>query len=205
MSHLTANSNAGADADPADTDSGADPYRLARTAVPSRYDLTIQPDLVAFTFEGSCITTIEVTERVDRIVLNAIELDITHAGVVFEDGRAVDAARIELDETNERATLHFDTPIEAGTRVLHTEFTGTLNDKLHGFYRSTFTDTDGVDQVIATTQFEATDARRAFPCWDEPDFKAVFGITLVIDPDLTAVSNGAEVSRAPRELSLIHI
>jgi puromycin-sensitive aminopeptidase len=199
VSHLTANSNAGADADPADADSGADPYRLARTAVPSRYDLTIQPDLVAFTFEGSCITTIEVTERVDRIVLNAIELDITHAGVVFEDGRAIDAARIELDETNERATLHFDTPIEAGTRVLHTEFTGTLNDKLHGFYRSTFTDTDGVDQVIATTQFEATDARRAFPCWDEPDFKAVFGITLVIDPDLTAVSNGAEVSRAPRE------
>ena len=83
--------------------------------------------------------------------------------------------------------------------MLHTAFTGILNDKLHGFYRSTFTDDDGVEQVIATTQFEATDARRAFPCWDEPDFKAVFGVTLVVAADLTAVSNAAEVSRSPRD------
>ena len=60
-------------------------------------------------------------------------------------------------------------------------FRGILNDKLRGFYRSTFTDDDGVERVIATTQFEATDARRAFPCWDEPDFKARFAITLVVD------------------------
>ncbi len=90
-------------------------------------------------------------------------------------------------------------PSTPGTWALHTEFTGILNDKLHGFYRSTFTDDDGVDQVIATTQFEATDARRAFPCWDEPDFKAVFGITLAVPAELTAVSNAAEVSRSPRD------
>ena len=59
-------------------------------------------------------------------------------------------------------------------------FRGLLNDKLRGFYRSTFTDDDGVERVIATTQFEATDARRAFPCWDEPDLKARFAITLVL-------------------------
>ena len=64
-----------------------------------------------------------------------------------------------------------------------------LNEKLKGFYRSTFVDTAGDQQVIATTQFEATDARRAFPCWDEPDLKAVFAITLVVDDDLAAVSN----------------
>ena len=63
-------------------------------------------------------------------------------------------------------------------------FRGLLNDKLRGFYRSTFTDDDGVERVIATTQFEATDARRAFPCWDEPDFKAGFAITLHLDDDL---------------------
>ena len=188
-----------------DADGGANPYRLPRTVVPSRYDLTIEPDLAAFTFEGRCFTTIEVTELVDRIVCNAIELDITMAGVVFDDGRTVAASRVELDETTERAILHFDMPIEPGTRVLRTEFTGTLNDKLHGFYRSTFTDTEGAEQVIATTQFEATDARRAFPCWDEPDFKAVFGITLVVSPELTAVSNGAEVSRAPRDSDAKHV
>ena len=74
-------------------------------------------------------------------------------------------------------------------------FTGTLNDKLRGFYRSTFKDDDGTEHVIATTQMQATDCRRAFPCWDEPDFKAVFGVTLVIDPALMAVSNGPEVER----------
>ena len=77
--------------------------------------------------------------------------------------------------------------------TLHTGFRGVLNDKLVGFYRSTFTDDDGAEQVIATTQFEATDARRAFPCWDEPDLKAVFAVTLVVDADLLAVSNAAEV------------
>ena len=73
--------------------------------------------------------------------------------------------------------------------------TGILNDKLRGFYRSTYIDDDGNEQVIATTQMQATDCRRAFPCWDEPDFKAVFGITLVVDADLLAISNGPEVER----------
>ena len=70
-----------------------------------------------------------------------------------------------------------------------------LNDQLHGFYRSTFTDVDGVEQTVATTQFEATDARRAFPCWDEPDFKASFQVTMVIPDDLFVVSNTMEESR----------
>ena len=74
---------------------------------------------------------------------------------------------------------------------------GILNDQLRGFYLSTFDDEDGNEQVIATTQFEATDARRAFPCWDEPDFKASFGVALVVPEDLMAVSNGAEIERAP--------
>jgi puromycin-sensitive aminopeptidase len=176
-----------------------DPYRLPRSAVPSRYDLTIEPDLRAFTFAGSCATTPEVVEPVSTIVLNAVELDLTKAWLVSEDGATVEAEQIELDEITERAFLHLPTPVSPGVWSLYTTFTGRLNDQLHGFYRSTFTDTEGVEQVIATTQFEATDARRAFPCWDEPDFKAVFAITLVIDPDLTAVSNAAEVSRSPAE------
>jgi puromycin-sensitive aminopeptidase len=73
-------------------------------------------------------------------------------------------------------------------------FRGTLNDKLRGFYRSTYKDERGTTHRLAATQFEATDARRAFPCWDEPDFKAVFATTLVIDPTLTAVSNSSVVT-----------
>jgi puromycin-sensitive aminopeptidase len=66
---------------------------------------------------------------------------------------------------------------------------------LRGFYRSTFTDADGRERVIATTQMQSTDCRRAFPCWDEPDMKAVFGITLDVAPDLVALSNGPEIAR----------
>ncbi len=81
--------------------------------------------------------------------------------------------------------------------MLAIAFTGILNDKLRGFYRSTYTAHDGgeVERVIATTQMQATDCRRAFPCWDEPDFKAVFGITLVVDPGPAGRVQRAEVER----------
>src|SRR5690606_8135374 len=97
-----------------------------------------------------------------------------------------------------RATIELSAPATPGTWRLHAYFRGELNDKLKGFYRSTFVDTDGNEQVIATTQFEATDARRAFPCWDEPEMKAVFAVTLVVDDGLTALSNAQEVARTSR-------
>jgi puromycin-sensitive aminopeptidase len=87
--------------------------------------------------------------------------------------------------------------LEPGEWELHTSFSGILNDHLHGFYRSTYKDADGVEQVIATTQFEATDARRAFPCWDEPDLKATFAVTLIVDENLVAISNAEEISAEP--------
>jgi puromycin-sensitive aminopeptidase len=182
-----------------DTDAAsADQYRLPRTVTPVRYELTLEPDLTNFTFAGTCRTEVEVATSTGVVVLNAIELEVTSASVIDPDGREQPATSIHLDEATERLTLEFAAPISAGTATLVTAFTGTLNDKLHGFYRSTFTDTEGNDQVIATTQFEATDARRAFPCWDEPDFKAVFAVTLVVDADLAALSNASETSRAPR-------
>jgi len=88
---------------------------------------------------------------------------------------------------------------------LHLDFGGELNDKLVGFYRSTYEGPSGDTEVIATSHFEATDARRAFPCWDEPDLKAVFGVTLVIAPGLTALSNGPEVERQTLEDGRVRI
>jgi puromycin-sensitive aminopeptidase len=177
----------------------ADPYRLPRIAVPTRYELRIEPDLEAFTFTGTCSTTLDVQHDTDVLVLNAIELELSAASVRASDGAAAAADRIEYDETTERVTLHFPTPLAPGQHVLDTAFTGQLNDKLHGFYRSTFTDAEGEPQVIATTQFESTDARRAFPCWDEPEYKAVFSISLVVDPGLAAISNAAETGRGPHD------
>ena len=94
-----------------------------------------------------------------------------------------------------RITLAFEAAPGPGWTLHIWRSAGTINDKLRGFYRSTYTDDDGREHVIATTQMQATDARRAFPCWDEPDFKAVFGITLVVAEDLLAVSNGPEIER----------
>ena len=101
---------------------------------------------------------------------------------VFEDvhgGRQ--SASVALDEPLQRCRMTVAHPLIPGPWRLHMAFRGTLNDKLRGFYRSTYKDEKGATQTIAATQFEATDARRAFPCWDEPDFKAVFSTTLVID------------------------
>ena len=105
--------------------------------------------------------------------------------------------RVNLDTENERATLSFAEPVPAGRGDLQIQFSGILNDKLHGFYRSTYKGADGQDKPLASTQFESTDARRAFPCWDEPAFKAVFQVTLVVDEKLTAISN-ARVVRETR-------
>lgn len=172
------------------------PHRLPRDVVPHRYELRLEPDLANATFAGSQVVTIEILEPTTEVVLNAAELDIYEAHLRNAAGVHIEAS-VSHDEEAQRATLILDEPAEPGEWELLCGFTGILNDQLHGFYRSTFTDVDGNEQVIATTQFEATDARRAFPCWDEPDFKAVFGITLIVPEDLLAVSNAAEVARVP--------
>ena len=171
------------------------PHRLPRTVVPRRYDLTLEPDLAAATFAGTEAVEVEVGEPTTEIVLNSVDIEIDEATIDVAGERMV--ASVALDDETERATLTFDRAVPAGQAVLHLRFRGVLNDKLVGFYRSTFTDDDGATQVLATTQMEATDARRAFPCWDEPDAKAVFGVTLVVPEDLLAVSNAGEIGREP--------
>ncbi len=173
-----------------------DPYRLPRSVIPRRYDLRIEPDLEQFTFGGSVEIQLEVGNPVTEMVLNAVDLEIAEATVMRPDGTRLTGA-VHYQTDLQRAVIVLDHPCPSGAATLTMTFTGTLNDQLHGFYRSFFTDVDGARQVIATTQFEATDARRAFPCWDEPDRKAVFGVTLVVPDHLAAFSNGPQVSRIP--------
>ena len=165
-----------------------DTYHLPDDSVPVHYDIVLEPDLDAAIFTGHVAIDIEVRSPVSAIVLNAAELEIRHAAV---DGIG---AEVSHDPAAERVTLTLPGELGTGPARIEADFTGILNDKLHGFYRSTYTDEEGAEHTLAVTQFESTDARRAFPCYDEPALKATFGVSLVVADGLFAVSNGAEVA-----------
>jgi puromycin-sensitive aminopeptidase len=171
-----------------------DSYRLARTAVPRRYNLAMRPHLDTATFEGTVSVDLELAQATDSLMLNAAELEISSAELTSPSGEVLTAAAF-LHTDQERLELRFDASVRAGAGYrLSLAFSGVLNDHLRGFYRSTFKSPDGAEVTIATTQFEATDARRAFPCWDEPDFKATFQVTLDVPAGCVGLSNGPVVS-----------
>ena len=166
----------------------ADAVVLPASVKPKKYRLTLQPDLNTFTFKGEQTVDIEIVEPTARIVLNAAELEIS--GVTLRrNGSETSTHSVSLDADTETVTLDFGRTLSPGRAQLEMEFTGILNDRLVGFYRSEYQDTEGQTRHLATTQFEATDARRAFPCWDEPAQKAVFDVTLIFDDAYQAVSN----------------
>jgi puromycin-sensitive aminopeptidase len=163
------------------------PFRLPRNVLPRRYEIELDPQLSAATFTGIVKIDAEAMTATDEIVMNTKELTI-HSVTV--NGTP---AQFSIHTDTERLVI--DSPMTPGPCHIDISFTGILNDKLRGFYRSTFTDESGVEHVIATTQMQSTDCRQAFPCFDEPDMKAVFAVRLIIDPSLMAISNGPEISR----------
>lgn len=170
-----------------------DPYRLPRDIIPKIYELKLVPDLDAATFSGEVNITLNVLMKTNTIILNSKQLNIKSIHLNKKKEK-----NFKLDSKTERITIKTTKILYAGTTAyLRIRFTGILNDDLAGFYRSTYIDGNGTKQVIATTQMEPSDCRRAFPCWDEPEFKAIYRITLVVNNDLTVVSNSQEVSRIP--------
>ena len=167
--------------------------RLPTHVVPHHYQLELAPDLATASFVGSVSIDVEFTEPTREFCCNAAELEILSARLIV--GGAPTHLDFTLDERSERVRFHTNDPIPVGPARVELAFTGILNDQLRGFYRSTYTDESGTEQTIATTQFQSTDARRAFPCWDEPAFKATFATTLVVSSDLLAIANTSEVDR----------
>ncbi|MGB7220642.1 MAG: M1 family metallopeptidase [Vicinamibacterales bacterium] len=170
--------------------SPASAERLPRTVVPSHYDLAFVVDLERARFEGTETVRVQIGQPTSRIVLNAAEIEFRT--VTIGSGATAQQATVMLDATSETATLTVPRPLPRGPAEIRLTYTGTLNDKLRGFYLSTAN-----NRNYAITQFEATDARRAFPCFDEPDFKATFAVTLTIARGDTAVSNGRIISDTP--------
>ncbi|XP_048435335.1 aminopeptidase M1 [Pyrus x bretschneideri] len=166
--------------------------RLPKFAVPKRYDVKLKPDLAACKFGGSVAIDLDIVADTKFVVLNAAELTVNAGSVSFTHGgssKVFKPSKAETFEEDGIVVLEFGEMLRIGYGVLAIEFEGILNDKMKGFYRSTY-EQNGEKKNMAVTQFEPVDARRCFPCWDEPACKATFKITLDgVPSELVALSN----------------
>ena len=168
----------------------ANAQRLPQTVRPVHYSLTLTPNLKAATFSG--VETIDVTLAEPAISITLNSAEIAFQSVTVSAGGKEQTGTVSLNNEKEQATFTFPASIPAGNATLSIAYTGILNDKLRGFYLS-----KTAKRNYAVTQFESTDARRAFPSFDEPAFKATYDVSLVIDTDDTAISNGPIISDTP--------
>src|SRR5262249_23991129 len=164
--------------------------RLRAGVAPDHYDLAFVVDLAHERFEGTETITATVAAPTTRIVLNAVDIDFHE--VTIGAGTAAQKATVTSDAAAQTATFTVARPVAAGPASIHIRYTGTLNSQLRGFYIS-----KTKARKYAVTQFESTDARRAFPCFDEPSYKATFTPTVTIDRGDIAISNGKLVSDTP--------
>jgi len=164
--------------------------RLPTTVIPTHYTLKFVPNLKAATFSGEESIDVNIGQPTHSITLNAIE--IAFQSVTIDSNGSQQAATVSLDADKQQATFTFSETVPAGNATIGIRYTGILNNELRGFYLS-----KTARRNYAVTQFESTDARRAFPCFDEPAFKATYDISLVIDAADTAISNTAIAADTP--------
>ena len=136
----------------------------SKNVIPTNYELMLKPDLNTFTFQGEVNITVDISKPVDSITLNSAELDIKEVSIKYGDANIIPSS-INSHEDNETITLGLDDKITNHAAIITIKFAGVLNDRLLGFYRSKYLDVQGEERYLAATQFESTDARRAFPCW----------------------------------------
>lgn len=166
---------------------------------PDRYKILLKPDLKKFTFWGQESIFLTLEKSVKQITLHAVEIEITAAEFVSAQNSAI--GKISYNDKAETAMITFPKNLPKGKGELKLTFSGFLNDKMRGFYRSKY-EYDGQVKHLAVTQFESTDARRAFPCFDEPSKKAYFDVTLMIPPETRAISNTIEAQILEHESGL---
>ncbi|KAL4649253.1 hypothetical protein ACB092_01G002000 [Castanea dentata] len=172
--------------------------RLPKFAIPKRYDIWLKPNLSTCKFAGSVAIELNIVADTSFIVLNVAELSIDTASLSFthhpatanssNSNQVLKPLYVDVVEEDEILVLDFADTLPIGIGLLTIAFKGTLNDKMKGFYTSTY-EHNGEKKNVVVTQFEPADARRCFPCWDEPACKAMFKITLDVPSQLVALSN----------------
>lgn len=165
--------------------------RLSQAASPENYKLTFAPDLGKGNFAGEETIRVKLLKPASQIVLNSAEIDIHDASIA--SAGATQKATVTFDKVKEMVTLAVEKPMAAGPATVHITYTGILNSEMRGFYMGK----DDQGRKYAATQFESTDARRAFPSFDEPAYKATFDITVIADKAHTVISNTKVVSDTP--------
>jgi aminopeptidase N len=166
-------------------DFASTPGKLPKQVVPEEYTIRITPDIAKRTFSGAETIKLNAREPVKQLVLNALEIKIGKTSI---DGKTVPASAIKVDDKQETLTIVAN--LAAGSHRLDLEFTGKINQQGQGLFYAPYQEQGtGAKKIMLGTQFEATDARRMFPCWDEPSFRARFQLTAIIPENFTAVSN----------------
>ena len=165
--------------------------RLPETARPENYKLTFTPDLENAKFEGDETIAVSVLKPTSEITLNAVDIEFHE--VTIASGGTTQKATVASDKEKEMVVLSVGKPLAVGPATIHITYTGVLNSEMRGLYLGK----DDQGRKYAASQFEATDARRAFPSFDEPDYKATFDITAVADKGQVAISNYKVVSDTP--------
>ena len=161
---------------------------LPKVAKPIRYEVKLDINLSNFEYTGFQDVELEIIEETQSFEVNAIDIEIVTASLFNEDGEKLDLA-FEYMKDLERISFSANENITVGKYSLQLEFNSTITNDLKGFYKSQFLDLNDNVKWIATTQFEPTSARNAFPCWDEPEYKAVFSIALTSDEKYLRISN----------------
>src|SRR5438874_7489245 len=163
------------------------PGKLPKEIRPGYYAIRIVPDIDKLTFAGEEIVKLQAKTFVREIVLNAADLNVTEVRV---DNVLLSPTAIKLDPNNELLTIALPRGAAQGDHTLALEFSGKITPKGRGFYYMPYQEQDtGAKKIALGTQFEPSDARRFFPCWDEPSFRAFFQLTAVVPENWVAVSN----------------
>ncbi len=165
--------------------------RLPEVARPDNYKLTFTPDIDKATFEGEETITLHLLKPASEITLNSA--DISFQDVSIASSGTTQKAKVTPLKEKEMVVLSVDKPLAVGPATIHITYSGILNSEMRGFYLGK----DSQGRKYAATQFESTDARRAFPSFDEPDYKATFDITAVADKGHVAISNQKVLSDTP--------